>query len=104
MRTRRQSEVEAIADLLERLALELRAVARDGATGTQASTDEKKADELTKGMRVRVTRNDQYRGRVGTLMGRHGRQFWDIRLDALDGGVAQVIYKKPDGFAVINDK
>jgi hypothetical protein len=120
MRACRRDEMEAIALALEQLALEIREAA-EGGNGSDdecheplRSSPRRMARERRApgsgsprgmvGKRVRVTIADRYRGRVGTIRGKHGSQYWDICLDPLDGGVTQVIYKKPTSFVVIDDK
>jgi transglutaminase-like putative cysteine protease len=38
--------------------------------------------EMHAGQRVQVVRKDQYRGQTGVVLGRLGRVFWDVQLDA----------------------
>ena len=52
---------------------------------------------------MRVTVGDKYYGRFGTLIDRRGRMYWNILMDAVDGSVAHVIYKKESSFAVVID-
>ena len=59
------------------------------------------------GMRVRCMRRDQYKGRMGTVLGLHtdkpGCEFWDIRLDRLDlEETGPVIYKKATSLFVVD--
>ena len=104
MRWRRQADLEAIADSLERLALEIRDVTRKESSGAEDGDGGKKEmPTVQKGQRVRITIRGPYRGRTGTIMGPHGTHFWDIKLDPLDGGIAQVIYKKMTSFVVMQD-
>ena len=58
---------------------------------------------LQGGQRVRITVRDQYYGRYGTLVDRRGTKFWHILMDAVDGRVAHIIYKKDSSLEVVND-
>jgi hypothetical protein len=58
-------------------------------------------DVLREGVRVRIVRKDQYYNRTGVVMHRHGRLFWDVRLDATSTRCASVIYKKDASLCVI---
>ena len=40
-------------------------------------------DIVTTGTRIQILIQDQYHGRQGTILGPHGRRFWNIRLDRL---------------------
>ena len=57
--------------------------------------------ECREGARVVVTRRDVYRGRVGVVVSRRGRLYWNVRLDKKNGEAGQVIYKKASGLRVI---
>lgn len=90
------ARLEEAAQLLEELAAELRRKKKKVAAA-KVPADKHTSGEpegLQKGQRVRVVRKDQYHGRVGVLVQRHGRLFWDVRLDATATRVACVIYKK----------
>ena len=56
-------------------------------------------EELAIGDSVRVVRRDPYYGRVGKVVGRRGRYYWDVRLDDRPG--SEVIYKKGSGLAKV---
>ena len=58
---------------------------------------------LQGGQRVRITVRDQYYGWYGTLVDRRGTTFWHILMDAVDGRVAHIIYKKDSSLEVVND-
>jgi hypothetical protein len=98
MQVNRRDELMAIALALERLALEIREAADGGPS-------DERPRRLQNGQRARITIKDRYRGRTGTIVNAHPRtNFWNIRLDPLDGGVPQVIYKKGTSLDVIDDK
>ena len=51
------------------------------------------------GDRVEIIRRDNYFGRTGVLISRHGRRYWNIRLDRLPTDTMNVIiYKAPTSF------
>ena len=52
------------------------------------------AADLQVGHRVRVVRKDKYYGRTGVVMRRHGRLYWDVRLDASATRAECTIFKK----------
>lgn len=54
-------------------------------------------DTVMKGAKVRITRRDKYYKREGVVVGPHGTQYWDIRLDDPE----ELIFKKISGFEVI---
>ena len=56
-------------------------------------------EELAIGDSIRVVRCDRYYGRVGKVVGRRGRYYWDVRLDDRPG--SEVIYKKGSGLAKV---
>jgi hypothetical protein len=101
--------LEAVAAMLERMALEIRATMSSRARPTPAvpERNERNVDESVlvwkKGARVRVTIRDRYYGQTGTLLYRRGTLYWDIELDPLDGQVARVIYKKQSSLTLIDE-
>jgi hypothetical protein len=100
--------LEAVAIVLERLALEIRAtVKRQATTSVEEKVNERRGEPIRsawrKGDRVRVTIRDRYYGQIGTLLGRHGRLYWDLKLDARDGECARVIYKKESSLSLVAD-
>jgi hypothetical protein len=100
--------LEAVAIVLERLALEIRAtVKRQATTSVEEKVNERRGEPMRsawrKGDRVRVTIRDRYYGQIGTLLGRHGRLYWDLKLDARDGECARVIYKKESSLSLVAD-
>jgi hypothetical protein len=54
------------------------------------------------GVRVVVKVRDCYYGRHGTVMGKKGNYFWDVKLDAVAGKPACVIYKKNTSLVVVD--
>jgi hypothetical protein len=101
---KRKDDLLAVASALERLALAIREEAgqeRQGSGESGGAVPNEPAVRV--GQRVRVTIADRYRGRTGTIVSAHGQQFWDIRLDPVDGGISTVIYKKASSFAVIEN-
>lgn len=110
VRVTRRDELLAIAEALERLVLEIRDAADEEPGVDQqprafpaVNHQDMDPPPLRRGVRVRVTIRGPYKGRVGTLQGIKGTHFWDILLDAHDGGVPLMIYKKPSSFVVISD-
>jgi hypothetical protein len=104
MRLDGDEDLEALADRLEKIVLEVREMARNRSRDKSPRPPppaEKKGARV--GRRVRITVRDKYYGHCGTILGSHGWLFWDIRLDPLDGGAPQVIYKKASSFLVIDD-
>jgi hypothetical protein len=99
------ARLEEAALLLEGMARELRLLKRrSGKSKTKVDADVPTSGgtaELQVGYRVRVVRKDKYRGRTGVVLGRHGRLFWDVRLDACAGHGECTIYKKDASFCVI---
>jgi uncharacterized protein YecE (DUF72 family) len=99
-RKSREEELEAIADMLEMLALEVRAMT--GSTKEEAEPERmQSSEEFCSGRRVRIMVRDKYHGRTGVLMDRRGTEFWYIRLDCGDGEVYRVIYKKETSLKLI---
>jgi hypothetical protein len=104
MQQRRQ-ELAAIADALEEMAKHIRelsidnegkcksARAQEGKTPSSAASS-REEEKLQAGARVRVIVAGRYRHRTGTLVSRRGSTFWNIQLDARDGEVEKIIYKK----------
>jgi hypothetical protein len=106
MRDDDDASLEAVAAMLERMALEIRATVNRRTSFTPSASERSSGDsELLwkKGARVRVTIRDRYYGRTGTLMDRRGTMYWDLKLDPLDGQVAQVIYKKQSSLILIDE-
>lgn len=101
MRVNRRDEMVAIAEALEQLALEIREAVGEPAAASAAAPAEGKTP-LRAGLRVRVTIADRYKGQVGTIVDQRGTHYWNVRLDALDGGVERVIYKKETSLVVID--
>ena len=112
----RNDDLLAVALALERMALEIRQeVAHEmGEAEEMPQPDDvpvavpvqmvpPPAGAVRGGQRVRVTVGDKYYGRFGTLIDRRDRMYWNILMDAIDGGVAHVIYKKESSFAVVID-
>jgi hypothetical protein len=99
------ARLEEAALVLEEMARELRRMKRKvRKTKVPAEVLSSAAGgtaELRVGQRVRVVRRDQYRGRTGVVLGRHGRLFWDVRLDANATQGASTIYKKEASLCVI---
>jgi ribosomal protein L21E len=100
-RKTRDEELEAVADMLEMLALEVRAM-----TGSvkkkSGPAQTRSCDEFFSGRRVRIIVRDKYHGRTGVLVDRRGTEFWNIRLDCGDGEVYRVIYKKETSLVLID--
>lgn len=91
-RKRRQILLQQVQDLLQELA------------DLDINDDEEQAPPLEHGpgVRVRVTRRDKYHGRVGTITGRHGLKFWNVRLDPLPHEArGREIFKMPQYLAII---
>lgn len=92
------ARLEQVAVMLERLALEIR--------GARPHTKVSPTEEPVgwhRGAVVRVTIRDRYYGRIGRLMGRRGRCFWDLRLEPRDGETARVIYKKQSSLSLVEE-
>jgi hypothetical protein len=71
-------------------------VKQDGATNEESTPR-----EVCTGARVVVKVRDHYYGRHGTVMGQKGNYFWNIKLDAVAGKPACVIYKKCTSLVVV---
>jgi hypothetical protein len=99
------ARLEEAALVLEGMARELRRLKKKtGKAKMPADVPSSSADglaELQVGQRVRVVRKDRYRGRTGVVLGRHGRLFWDVRLEATATHGASTIYKKDASLCVI---
>ena len=96
VQARRRTLLRQIAELVGELA-ELDLVGRHPdhteppATPTAPSPS---ASPLGVGSRVRITRNDVYRNRTGTIVSPHGALYWNIQLDHLDHErMAPIIHK-----------
>lgn len=94
----RVDELLAVAEALERLALDVRRVA-----GEAQPAPRRKKGSVRIGQRVRITIDGPYKGRMGIVTLKRGSMFWYIRMDAVDGGVERVIYKMASSFSIIND-
>jgi hypothetical protein len=99
-RKTRDEELEAVADMLEMLALEVRAMTGSAKRETKPGQMQS-GQEFCSGRRVRIMVRDKYHGRTGVLMDRRGTEFWNIRLDCGDGEVYRVIYKKETSLELI---
>jgi hypothetical protein len=104
------ARLEEAALALEAMAAELRRLKKnDGAKGAKTKVPAETpsssagATEVQVGHRVRVVRKDQYRGRVGVVLGRHGRMFWDIRLEANAQHKECTIYKRGTSLCVLGE-
>jgi hypothetical protein len=111
------ARLEEAALVLEGMAKELRRLKTDGGKGSKSSKGGGKAkvaadaqtsggkgavpDAVKVGQRVCVVRKDQYRGRTGVVLGRHGRLFWDVRLDASATQPECTIYKRESSLKVV---
>ena len=51
-------------------------------------------------VRVRIITRDKWAGRLGTIISRHGRKFWNIRLDRVVGDNMNIIIYKADASLV----
>jgi hypothetical protein len=112
----RHDDLLAVAAALERLALNIREEV-DRAMDDDEDVQEPEevpvpvaeavpvvpAAGLRRGQRVRITIEDRYVNQIGTLVDRRGIHFWNILMDAADGGVSCLIYKKESSFALIID-
>jgi hypothetical protein len=102
----RHDKLQDVAEMLEVLAREVRRMMRedDDATLTTVGitvSDASMEELYESGKRVRVIVRDSYFGRVGTLMGQRGKQFWNVKLEGRDGEVDKMIYKKQSSLALI---
>jgi ribosomal protein L21E len=100
-RKTRDEELEAVADMLEMLALEVRAVT-GSAEKKAVPVQTRSCDEFCSGRRVRIIVRDKYHGHTGVLVDHRGTEFWNIRLDCSDGEVYRVIYKKETSLVLID--
>jgi hypothetical protein len=66
-----------------------------------ATQEETGQCEVRTGARVMVKVRDRYYGRHGTVMGKKGNYFWDVKLDAVAGKPACIIYKKGTSLVVV---
>lgn len=106
MRCEDDEGMEAVAAMLEQLALEIRATINErnaGENGNARRMPREIRNQWQKGALVRVIIRDKYYGRTGTLMGRRGTQYWDIKLDSHDGECSRVIYKKQSSLQIIDN-
>ena len=93
-----------MAEALEQLAGELREMVLDERipAGQEKMSPPREQSKVSVGEKVRITIKDKYRGRYGTIVSRNARKdFWNIRLEPMDGGVAQMIYKKSTSFVAV---
>jgi hypothetical protein len=102
------ARLERVAELLEKLAVELcllKKTERTKMAAPEKSTESPSAREgpwdMQKGVRVRVVRKDQYLNRTGVVIRWHGCMFWDVQLDATETRCACLIYKKDASLCVI---
>jgi hypothetical protein len=106
-----EDRLEQAALLLEEMARELRKmksresveVPLAGGTYNQEAPEVPLLGEadLQVGHRVRVVWKDKYYGRTGVVMHRHGRLFWDVRLDASVTRAECTIFKKDASLTLI---
>lgn len=82
----RRELLEEIGALLGRLReLDL----REGDSGTAS------LPTIRTGSRVEVIVRDKWHGRVGEVIGPHGRTYWNVRLDRVEGEtMSHIIHKK----------
>jgi hypothetical protein len=99
------ARLEEAALVLETMAAELRRLKKNGGAKTKVPVEtpssSAEATGVQAGHRVRVVRKDQYRGRVGVVLGRHGRLFWDVRLEANAQHKECTIYKREASLCVL---
>jgi hypothetical protein len=89
------ARLEEAAVALETMARELRRMkGKQGKTKLPTEVPSGNVGGIQAGQRVRIVRKDQYRGRTGIVLGRHGRLFWDVRLEANATHGACTIYKR----------
>lgn len=85
----RSERLEEVADVLETLAAQLRAMMRDEGDGIEGDEEEGYAV----GRRVRIVVRDKYYGRTAVLVSRRGNTYWNLVLDSRDGEVGRCLYK-----------
>ena len=95
--------LEAAALLLEQAARELRQLKkRNGAAKVPTEVPSaSNSGGVQVGSRVQVIRRDQYHGRTGVVVRRHGRVFWDVRLEASETQGECLIFKKDSSLRVV---
>jgi hypothetical protein len=74
---------------------------RSRANQDGTAREEATPGEVCTGARVVVKVRDRYYGRHGTVTGKKGNYFWDVKLDAVAGKPACVIYKKGTSLVVV---
>jgi hypothetical protein len=99
------ARLEEAALVLEGMARELRRLkkAGNGSGNAKAPAEVPSAAKVPQGMEVGrrvVVRRDQYRNRTGVILGRHGRLFWDVRLEASATQGACTIYKRESSLRI----
>ena len=92
------SEVSRLLVILQQLELE---DANDSAPPVPPAPPRPPPAEIQPGAWVRITRRDKYHGRLGIVVSRHGTQFWNIRLQRLEGEVMAIIIHKKDHHLVL---
>jgi hypothetical protein len=97
------ARLEEAALVLEGMARELRKLKKSHKGKAKVAADSQTSDDarIQVGQHVRVVRKDQYRGRTGVVLGRHGRLFWDVRLDASATHKECTIYKRESSLSVV---
>jgi hypothetical protein len=103
--TEADARLEEAALALEGMARELRRLKKTKNGKAKVPEEAPSAADAPQGMqagrRVRVIRKDQYRGRTGIVLGRHGRLFWDVLLDASATHSKCTIYKRESSLSMV---
>jgi ElaB/YqjD/DUF883 family membrane-anchored ribosome-binding protein len=68
---------------------------------TEQQSDDGGLAELERGAMVVVVAKDQYRGRVGKVVGQRGKMFWRVKLQATRNKPAKEIYKLGKNLRVV---
>jgi hypothetical protein len=88
-------QLERLTEAMRRLLLEV-----EGAQAREEGGPDRECGGLQTGHRVRVIlRRDRDRGRVGTIVGPRGTQYWNIMLDGTAEVPAKLIYKRGESLS-----
>lgn len=91
----RREILASIAELLERL--------RSLDVADESAATSARSSAIRVGSRVKIIIRGKWHGRVGQIISPHGTQFWNIRLDRLEGEpMSFIIHKKTSSLELLD--
>ena len=90
----RLETVEGMLVLLLKEVRSLKEIAARPDPSPSAAVAEGRKNEIVEGDRVKILSSDKYHNRKGEVIGRHGKMFWNVRLDKTPKEtMSQIIYR-----------